>query len=79
MTDDSDPRRDKTREFLQDLGPVEDEDAGSILTGWVVVQEWMAPDGHKFLTRGWDHAIPSWTAKGMIHEVLYGDWPDGEE
>lgn len=79
MTDDSDPRRDKTREFFQDLGPADPEDNGSILTGWVVVQEWMHPEGRKFLTRGWDHAIPQWHAHGMLHEVLYGDWPDGEE
>ncbi len=29
MTDDSDPRRDKTREFFQTLGPADPEDAGA--------------------------------------------------
>lgn len=36
MVDDSDPRRDKTREFFQELGPIDPEEEGSILTGWVV-------------------------------------------
>lgn len=75
MTDDGDPRRDKTRAFFQELGPIDPDEAGSILTGWVVVQEWMNPAGEKFLTRAWDHSLATWSAKGMMHEVLYGDWP----
>lgn len=78
MTDDGDPRREKTREFFQLLGPVDPDEEGSVLTGWVVVQEWMNPAGEKFLTRAWDHALPLWSAKGMMHEVLYGDWPADE-
>lgn len=77
--DDSDPRRDKTREFFQLLGPSDPEEQGSVLTGWVVVQEWMNPAGERFLIRGWDHSMAVWTVKGMIHEVLYGDWPQDEE
>ena len=78
MTDDGDPRRNQTREFFQALGPVDPEEHGSVLTGWVIVQEWMNPAGEKFLTRAWDHALSQWSAKGMIHEVLYGDWPADE-
>lgn len=81
MTDDGDPRREKTREFFQLLGPSDPDEAGSVLTGWVVVQEWMNPAGEKFLIRAWDPSLAAWGAKGLMHEVLYGDWPadEGEE
>lgn len=79
MTDDGDPRREKTRAFFQELGPPEPQDEGSVLTGWVAVQAWMRPNGEKFLARGWDHALAHWDAMGMVHEVLYGDWPKGDE
>jgi hypothetical protein len=78
VVDDSDPRRDKTREFFQGLGPADPEKEGSVLTGWVVVQEWMDPAGEKTLTRAWDHTLAEWAAKGMMHEVLFGSWPAGE-
>jgi hypothetical protein len=77
--DEGDPRREKTREFFQLLGPSDPDEAGSVLTGWVVVQEWMNPAGEKFLIRGWDQACALWSVKGMMHEVLYGDWPTDEE
>lgn len=79
MTGDGDLPREKTREFFQLLGAPEADDAGSVLTGWVVVQEWMNPDGCKFLVRAWDEALPLWTVKGIMHEVLFGDWPADEE
>lgn len=79
MPDEGDPRREKTREFFQLLGPSDPDEAGSVLTGWVVVQEWMNPAGEKFLIRGWDQACTLWSVKGMLHEVLRGDWPVDEE
>jgi hypothetical protein len=80
VTDDGDPRREKTRAFFQELGPPDPEDAGAILTGWVVVQEWMNPNGEKSLVRGWDHSLTRWSANGMMHEALYGDWSEvGDE
>ena len=78
MTDEGDPQREKTREFFQALGPSDPEEVGSVLAGWVVCLEWMNPAGEKFLTRGWDPSCTVWSAKGMMHEVLYGDWPADE-
>ena len=79
MADEGDLMREKTREFFQLLGPADPDEVGSVLTGWVVVQEWMNPAGEKFLTRGWDPVLTLWSAKGMMHEVLYGDWPTDED
>ncbi len=39
----------------------------------------MNPAGEKSLTRAWDHTLTKWAANGMLHEVLYGDWPTEED
>ena len=39
--------REKTREFFQLIGPGDPDEAGSVLTGWVTVLEWMNPDGRE--------------------------------
>jgi hypothetical protein len=79
--DDSDARRDELHAFLQQQGPPrEDEDVpegAAVLTGWVVVAEWMDEDGTRWLSRGWSASKAKWEADGMIHEVLYGKWDDG--
>lgn len=81
MSDDSDPRRDALHAFLQEQGPPPDGDSGedvigtAVLTGWVVVEEWMDSDGDRWLTRGYAASKAKWEADGMIHETLYGDWP----
>jgi len=50
---------------------------GAILTGWVVVAEWMDPAGERWLSKAHAASTTSWAAKGMHHEALNGDWPDG--
>jgi hypothetical protein len=50
---------------------------GAILTGWVVVAEWMDADGGKHLTRLSSKPVTTWLVAGMLHEALYGgDWDD---
>ncbi len=71
--DDSDPRRDALHDFLQQQGPV-DIDRPAILTGWVVVAEWMDDGGKRWLSRGWSSSKAKWDADGMMHEALYGSW-----
>lgn len=83
MADESDQRRDAIHEFLQSHG-VANPDAGgvegaAVLTGWVVVTEWMDETGEKWLSRGWSSSKAKWEALGMVHEVLYGDWPTGPD
>lgn len=50
---------------------------GAVLTGWVLVGEWMDGDGGKHLTRLSSKPMTTWLAAGMLHEALYGgDWDD---
>lgn len=78
MTDESDPRRDSIHERIQELGPP-DMEKHAVLVGWVIVCDWMDEDGERWLSKGHSSSIPTWTAEGMHHEALYGDWPSGEE
>jgi hypothetical protein len=64
--DESDPGREAVHEALQKLGPPD-----AILTGWVVVAEWMTQDGARALGRARAADTTPWTAKGMIHTVLF--------
>ncbi len=47
----------------------------AVLTGWVLIGEWMAPDGTKHLTRLSSAPATTWYVAGLLHEALYGgDW-----
>lgn len=85
MSDESDPRRDAIHERIQELGPP-DMEKHAVLVGWVIVCDWMDEDGERWLSKGqrWlskghSSSIPTWTAEGMHHEALYGDWPSACE
>ena len=41
-----------------------------------VGESWMA--AFQLIGPGWDPSCTVWSAKGMMHEVLYGDWPVDE-
>jgi hypothetical protein len=73
--DDSDPRRDEIHAKLQELGPANIEKE-AVLVGWVIVCDWMDEDGERWLSKGHSATIPRWTADGMHHEALYGNWPE---
>jgi hypothetical protein len=50
---------------------------GYMLTGWVLVAEWIGPDDTKHLTRLSSKPITTWAVDGMLHDALYGaDWDD---
>jgi hypothetical protein len=72
MRDESDPYRDKLHTALQDIGP--SDRPGALLTGWALVTQWVDTDGETYLARVHSETIPTWTANGMWHEALYGDW-----
>lgn len=76
MTDESDPGREAVHEAIQRHAP-RGEDA--LLTGWVLVAEWVDHDGGRWLSKAHAASTPSWTADGMLHAALYGDWPSGNE
>lgn len=76
--DESDPQRDAVHASLQEIGPA-DIDGATVLTGWVLVCEWMDESGNKWLSKAHSASVTAWAAAGLHHEALYGDWPDGED
>jgi hypothetical protein len=50
----------------------------SVLVGWIVVAEWVGPDGARSLTRmsgtPGGAVPPEWQARGYLHEALFGRW-----
>ena len=50
----------------------------AVLVGWVVVAEWVAPDGTRTLTRmsgtPGGTVPPEWQTRGYLHEALFGKW-----
>lgn len=74
----ADPARDAIHDAVQEHGRMGAED-GAVLTGWVFVAEWMTPDGERWLSKAHAPHTSSWTARGMHHEALFGEWPDGDE
>lgn len=78
MIDESDEKRDRIHEVLQEVGPANMGDRAAVLTGWAIVTEWMDQDGGRWLTKAHSASIPGWTASGLHHEALYGDWPEAD-
>jgi hypothetical protein len=50
----------------------------SVLVGWIVVAEWVGPDGRRSLTRmsgtPGGAVPPEWQTRGYLHEALFGGW-----
>ncbi|HVM07197.1 MAG TPA: hypothetical protein VM345_01940 [Acidimicrobiales bacterium] len=45
-----------------------------VLTGWVVVVEFMDDTGDRWLTRLDAKNMTVWGREGMLHNALLGDW-----
>jgi hypothetical protein len=45
----------------------------------VVLAEWMDKDGERYLSHCRSASTTAWTARGMMHDVLHGDWSGREE
>jgi hypothetical protein len=75
MADESDPEREAIHEAIQvNAGHVQDASGGAILTGWVVLAEWMDKDGDRYLSHCRAPSTSAWTARGMAHDYIYGEW-----
>jgi hypothetical protein len=80
MPDNSDPERERIHEAIaSNAAHVQDASGGAILTGWIVISEWMDKDGERYLGHCRAASTSAWTARGMMHDVLFGNWPDGSE
>jgi hypothetical protein len=73
----SDPSREAIHDAIQEHGRMGVDD-GAVLTGWTLVAEWMTPDGERWLSKAHGAHTTSWAAKGMMHEALFGQWPDND-
>lgn len=52
---------------------------GLVLGSWVLMGEWIEPDGQKLLARLVSDKSAAWQVKGFLHEGLYTDWPQDLE
>jgi hypothetical protein len=77
MAEEPDPKRDAIHDAIQASGP-EFDDGHAVLTGWALVSEWMDEKGERWLSKSHAAGTAAWSANGMIHEALYGDWPEPE-
>lgn len=69
------PRK-RIHEAVQATNDQQDELDDALLVGWVLVAEWMDPEGDRWLskvsgTNGGEDSPNSWTERGYLHEVLY--------
>jgi hypothetical protein len=76
VTDDSDPAREAVHAAIQEHLP---RGADAVLTGWVLVAEWMDHSGERWLSKGHAASTPAWAANGMHHEALFGAWPPEDD
>lgn len=79
MRDDSDDHRDAIHATIQERGPSAAFDGAAVLVGWALVCEWMDESGDRWLSKCHSSSIAYWTAGGMHHEALHGQWPDDED
>lgn len=61
---------------------------GSMLKGWVLVAEWVAPNNEGWLTRisggpgtvNEDRNLPEWQEQGYLHNALHSwNWGNGSD
>lgn len=64
---------DAGRDLIQDAIQANYAPPGALLTGWVMVVEWTTVDGQRVLGKARSDDTPPWTAKGMLHTVLFED------
>jgi hypothetical protein len=67
--------RDSVQTAVQQNAPIGRE---ALLTGWVLIAEWMDHDGDRWLTREQAATTTQWTASGMYHEALHSDWDEDD-
>lgn len=56
--------------------------ADAVLTGFIVVAEWEAPDGDRWISKNSGDAfrgLPPWRERGLAAEVVHGFWGNDDE
>lgn len=68
----SDPELDALHDAIAaNASPVMEASGGAILTGWVVLAEWMDKDGERYLSSCRAESTSPWAARGMMHDMLH--------
>lgn len=84
MTDDGTEARATITGAIQNANPFTDPEGilDGVVTGWVLVTEWMTTDGGKWLSKTSADAsgekLPTWQERGYLHDALFGEWPSAE-
>lgn len=84
MSDDGTQARAQITGAIQAANPFTDPESilDGVVTGWVLVTEWMTTDGGKWLSKTSADAagemLPLWQERGYLHDALFGDWPTAE-
>ena len=53
------------------------DDRAAILVGYVVIAEWSDEKGERWLSNRSAPGMPTWAARGLLHEALY--FPPGDD
>jgi hypothetical protein len=70
--DESDPERNALHEAIAvNASHVQEESGGAILTGWVVISEWMDKDGERYLAFCRAASTSAWGARGMAADFIH--------
>lgn len=62
-------------EAIQRTNATDEDLDGAVLMGWVVIAEWMAPTGERWLSKVAGNAsgegCPEWQTQGYLHNALF--------
>ncbi len=73
--------RERLYAVIEETGSTDDQLAGTVLVGFMVVSEWRGPDGAQWLSKvSGDHAgsLPTWRQRGYAAEIIHDMWGDTE-
>lgn len=73
--------RERLYAAIEETVGTDDELAGTVLVGFMVVAEWRGPDGAQWISKvSGDHAgtLPTWRQRGYASEVVHAMWGDDD-
>lgn len=71
--------RERLYAVIEETGSTDDQLAGTVLVGFMVVAEWRGPGGEQWLSKvSGDHAgsLPTWRQRGYAAEIVHDMWGD---
>lgn len=80
--EEDDTLREQAYEFVQGTHDTDEDLEGAILVGFLIVAEWQAPDGERWLSKisgDSSRALPAWRERMLGFEVAHEWWDDERE